>query len=211
MSDDFEELEQIPWAALAASSPSPRNRYLGVAAGVIILVVATGWMLTRSDNAAAVSLAAPEVVPAPAPTESPSPPAPPTTGAVYSEADLMLIDAGDEERLAAMQAEWLVRDVLTVDGDPLIEERLEDLLPELDRPGTPAFVEWVEAFAVESIEPGRYRVEVAYRTLTGTPDGYVRQPPGALAVVISIDIGGSAGLVAAPEPVPLPDLARSTG
>ena len=211
MSDEFEELEQIPWAALAAGSPSPRHRYVAVAAGLVVVLAAIGWLMTRSGGSAAISLAAPEVGPVPATPESLPATTPPATTAVYSEADLMLIDAGDEERLAVMQAEWLVRDVLTVDGDPLIEDRMAGLLPGIDRPETPAYVEWVKAFAVESVEPGRYRVEVAYRILTGTADGYVRQAPGALAVEISIDVGGSAGLVAPPTPVSLPALLISAG
>jgi hypothetical protein len=212
MSDEFEELEQIPWAALAANSRSPRHRYVSVAAVVVLLVVAAGWMATRGSNAAAIPPPAPAPADATPVTTQPVPAAaPPPTAAVYSEADLMLIDAAEEERLVVMQAEWLVRDLLTVDGDPLVRERIETLLPGIDRPDAPVYVEWVRAFSVESIEPGRYRVEVAYRVLDGSAEGYVRQRPGAFAVEMAIDVGGSAGLVASPEPVPIPDLAGLSG
>lgn len=209
MSEDFEELEQIPWAALAATSPSPRNRYLITAAGVVLIVVAAVWMATRSNSAAAVSLtspAPPSELAIPEPTYEP---VPEPDATIYSEADLMLIDGSDEERLAVMQAEWLVRDLLTVDGDPLIEERIGALLPSIDRSGDPAYAEWVRAFSIESLDPGRYRVEVAYRILSGTESGYVRQPAGAMAVEVAIDVDGSAVLGAAPEPVSLPQLSRS--
>jgi len=211
MSDEFEEMEQIPWAALAAASGSRRNRYLGVAALLVLLVVAMGWMVTRDGSATAIPRATPTENPTPATTEMPAAIAPPPTVAIYSEADLMLIDAADEERLAAMQAEWLVRDLLTVDGDPLVEERIDALLPGIERPDTPVYVEWVGAYSVESVEPGRYRVEVAYRTLNGTEEGYVRQPAGAYSVEVAIDVGGSASLVASPESISLPDLAGFAG
>ncbi|MDJ0662950.1 MAG: hypothetical protein QNJ75_00220 [Acidimicrobiia bacterium] len=210
MSDEFEELEQIPWAALAANSPSPRNRYLAAAAVVVILAAATAWIATRSDGGA-VSIAAPAVRSIPIASDAPAAIPPPSTAPVYSEADLMLIDTGDETLLAIMQAEWLVRDLLTVDGDPLIDGRIVRLLPGVSRSDTPAYVEWARAFAVESVEPGRYRVEVIYRTLTGTEEGYVRQQPGALAVELAIDVGGSASLVGEPEPVPLPSLSNPAG
>ncbi len=211
MSDDFEELEHIPWAALAAGTPSPRNRYLGIAAAATVLLVFAAWMLTKDSNPSAIALASPVAsIPTPTGDAPPSTGSAPTTTAVYSEADLMLIDTADEERLAIAQAEWLVRDFLTVDDDARIVERIDHLLPKLARPETPTYVEWVKAFAVEKVEPGRYRVEVLYRTLSGTEDGYVRQPAAALAVQLSIDVGGSARLVAGPEPAPVPVLLGSS-
>ena len=213
MSDDFEELEQIPWAALAAGTSSPRNRYLGIAAAVVVLIAAGVWMLIRTDGATVRSIAASPTTFAPVPVDAPpvSTTSPVTTAAVYSEADLMLIDTTDEERLAVMHAEWLVRDFLTVDDDPQIIERIDDLLPDRRQSATPTYVEWSRAFSVEVIAPGLYRVEVGYRTLSGTADGYVRQPAGALAVQLAIDVGGAARLVAGPEPVAVPNLLGSPG
>lgn len=213
MSDDFEELEQIPWAALAAGSPSARNRYMAIGVGVVVILMATGWLLMRPTRTAVTSLAATSTtaVPLPASLLPTAPVSPPTTAAVYSEADLMLIDTSDEERLAIMQAEWLVRDFLTVDGDPLVDERIEDILPGRGRGDTPTYVEWARAYGIETIEPGLYRVEVGYRTLAGTADGYVRRPAGAFAVQLAIDVGGPTRLVAGPEPVEVPVLLGPDG
>jgi len=210
MSDDtdFEELEQIPWASLAAATPDPRTRYLSVAVAVVAVVAAIAWFTLRSGGA--------EAVPVPATTTTLAIELPPSTGAtpvttsteptVYSEADLMLIDVGDEERLAVMQAEWLARDYLTVDDDPQVAERIAALLPEVERGTKGAYVEWAEAFAVTTIEPGRYRVEVAYRLLSETDDGFVRQPPAALLVELSVDVDGTTHLVSAPTETPLPTM-----
>ena len=213
MSDEFEELEQIPWAALAAKSTSPRNRYLGVAAVAVALLIAGTWMMLHNDDTGVPAPVASLTTDAPEPVGAllPTAPLPPTTAPIYSEADLMLIDSTDEERLAIMQAEWLVRDFLTVDDDPGIIERIDDLLPGQDRSETPTYVEWASAFAVEAIEPGRYLVEVGYRTLSGTADGYVRQPVGALVVQLAIDVDGTARLITGPEPVEVPVLLPPPG
>lgn len=208
MSDDtdFEELEQIPWASLAAATPDPRVRYLGIAVLAVVAAALIGWLALRGGVDTAIPAEAPAttvavaslpVGVAPSTTTTTEPP-------TYSEADLMLIDVGDEERLAVMQAEWLVRDYLTVDSDVHIDERLSTLLPGVERGDVGAYVEWAEAFTVASEEPGRYRVEVAYRLLTETGGGFVRQPAAALAVELSIDVDGTARLEAAPEEVALP-------
>lgn len=211
MSDDtdFEELEQIPWASLAAATPDPRARYLSIAALAVIAATAIAWFVLHDGGTTAAA-------PAPATTTTEAIVPPPTTGAaptttttepaVYSEADLMLIDVGDEERLAVMQAEWLIRDLLTVDDDRRLDERMSTLLPEVERGDTGSYVEWAEAFAVTSAEPGRYRVEVAYRLLEATEGGFVRQPAAALAVELSIDVDGTAHLESVPEETPLPTL-----
>jgi hypothetical protein len=202
---DFEELEQIPWAALAAKPTDFRNRYmiLGVVAMAVLLIA--GWLTLHNGDATA----------APHPTKDATPAAtvtttvvPPTTvaPAVYSEADLMAIDATGEERLAVMHAEWLVRDYLTVDADPLVAARVDSLLPGMARPETGAYVEWVAPYAVTSDQPGSYRVELVYRLLTETKDGFTRQPAGAIAVDISIDVDGTARLDSQPEPVGVPVL-----
>lgn len=210
MSDDtdFEELEQIPWASLAATTPDPRVRYLSIAALTVVAAALLAWFILRDGDGTAAPPAVTTTTRAAgfAPTTGASPTTTTTEPAVYSEADLMLIDVGDEERLAVMQAEWLVRDYLTVDNDPQIKERMSVLLPAADRGDTGSFVEWAEAFAVTSTEPGRYRVEVAYRLLTETEDGFVRQPAAALAVELNIDVDGTARLVSVPEETPLPTM-----
>jgi hypothetical protein len=205
---DFEEIEQIPWATLAAATPDPRTRYLSIAVVVAVVVAAVAWLTLHGSGApaTAVTMASTTTAAGSDSVAAASPASTTTEPTVYSEADLMLIDLDDEERLAAMHAEWLVRDYLTVDDDPLVAERVSTLLSDVERDGTGAYVEWVRAFAITSDEPGRYRVEVAYRLLTETEGGFVRQPAGALAVELSIDVDGTARLETAPEPVAVPVL-----
>ena len=120
----------------------------------------------------------------------------------------MLISIEDEERLAVMQAEWFVRDYFTVDGDDSIVERIASLIPSDSAPPdlVSSYVEWVETFAIDSPEPGEYRVDVAYRLLIGSEDGFVREPAAAVSVALSIDVDGSAQLLQLPEPVAMPSI-----
>ncbi len=216
---DFEELEHIPWAALAAKRPDPRIRIgaLVVAAAVAIgvsLLVAS-WLLAGDatvvvdDDDAVVMTISTATTLAVVDVAEATPGAAVPAAAVYSEADLMLISVDDEERLAVMQAEWFVRDYLTIDGDASMKERVATLLPV----GTPApieqtssYVEWVRAFAVDSPSPGRYRIEVVYRLLVGVEEGFVREPVGAVAVDLGVDIDGSTRLLSIPEVVAVPTL-----
>ncbi len=211
MSEDFEELEQIPWAALASNSADPRTRYAAAAVVVVAAVVAIGWfMLSGPEPIATLAdpVATPPTVAAlPAPTLTTVDDIEVPAVAAYSEADLMLIDVGDEEMLASMHAESLVRDYLTVDGDERLAARVDSLLPgAAERADVASYVEWAKAFSVISPEPGQYRVEVLYRVLVEEAHGFVRQPDGALAVDLAIDIDGSAQLLAPPESVAVPVL-----
>ena len=73
----------------------------------------------------------------------------------------MAISLDTEERLAAMWAEWFVRDYVTNDGVDSISAEWGDALGiELLPESVPVFVEWVEAFAVTSPAAAIYRVEV---------------------------------------------------
>ncbi len=210
MSEDFEELEKIPWAALAATPGDTRARYLTVAVAIVAVAGFVGWLLLRDQGPEIPSVAttlapATTVVAEPPPDTSAIP-----SASVYTEADLMLIDVADEERLAVMHAEWLVRDYLTVDGDVERSERINALLPgNGDAEPLPTYVEWVEAFAVTTPEPGRYLVEVVYRILIDEGEGFVRQPAAGMAVDLAVDVDGTARLLAAPEPVPVPELRSS--
>ncbi len=213
MSEDFEELEQIPWAALATTPNDARARYMTIAVGVVFAVGVIGWLLMRSPGppaelattlsaVAAPTTVADTVAPVAAPAE--------LEPAVYTEADLMLIDVGDEERLAVMHAEWLIRDYLAVDGDVATAQRIDNLLPNGAEPnGSPTYVEWVAAFSVATPEPGRYLVEVVYRTLVDEGDGFVRRPAAGMVVDLAVDLDGSARLLGVPEPIPVPELRRN--
>ena len=208
MSEDFEELEQIPWAALAAAPSDARVRNIALAVGAGVVAAAIGWFVLRTPEATVTLETSAPVAPPPTAEIVPAPVAtsPPPVSGVYSEADLMLIDVGDEKRLAAMHAEWLVRDLLTIDGDPVVADRVTELLPGLERGDGVSYVEWAEAFEVTSPEPGRYRIGVVFRTLTGGEDGFVREPAQAVAVEIAIDVGGDATLLSQPEVISLPTL-----
>ena len=211
---EFEELEHIPWAALAAKRPDPRLR-IGAIAVVALLAVGAGLLaasvLLGGDETA--SIAADATTPVSAglddidslPTTLPPQEALPVT-AMYSEADLMLISIEDEERLAVMQAEWFVRDYFTVDGDDSVVERIASLVPSDAAPPdlVSSYVEWVETFAVDSPMPGEYQVDVAYRLLIGTAGGFAREPAAAVSVVLSIDVDGSAKLLQLPEAIAMP-------
>ena len=208
MNEEFEELEQIPWAALAATPSDSRAKSAAIAIAVAAVIGLAGWLVMKGEAAptATLTTTAPPTTVVPVEVSQIETTTTAPVAAVYSEADLMLIDVADEERLAIVQAEWLVNDYLTVDDDSVVAARLEEVLPDVDRSEAASYVEWVRAFAVSSPEPGAYRVEVLYRVLVGGEDGFTRQPAAALAVDLAIDVDGTAQLLAAPEPVPVPIL-----
>ncbi len=210
MDEDFEELEQIPWAALAKTPGDTRARLATIGILVGVAVLAGGWLMTRGGSATAAlppSSLEPEVAATPivVPASTTEPPA------VYSEADLMLISPDDEQLLAIMHAEWLVRDYLTIDGDPNIVTRLDKLIPNAERGTDPTYVEWVGAFAVVSPEPGRYAVDVVYSVLVDSGRGYERQPAGAMTATVAIDVDGTAALVGPLVEARVPQLASAPG
>lgn len=226
MSEEFEEFEHIPWAALAARTPDPRWRIALVAAAgcalaVLLLVVGKVMLTGDGDDGlpveipAAPSQQAAAAPPLPTSTDRSSAPVPLAASAVepvaYSEADLMAIATDDEQRLASMWARWFVRDFLTVDGDGATTSEVAGLLP-VDLPAveTTTFVEWVDVFAVSTIAPAIYRVEVGYRLLVEAHGSFARRAPAALAVELGIDGDGSVRLLHLPEIVPLPK-GRATG
>ncbi len=222
MSEEFEELEHIPWAALAARTPDPRWKLaLIVTAGcaVVVLALVAGKVMLAGEQAEyEVPLDVPagtgqRLAAAPAaPASAANDPAPvqttvvETTTAAYSEADLMAVSLDEEERLAVVWAEWFVRDYLTVDGDGAVAAAAADLFSvEYPADEPPTYVEWVEAFAVSTPAPAVYRVDVAHRVLLGGDGGYVRQPAAALAVQLAIGADGAVRLLHLPEVVSLPE------
>ncbi len=228
MGEEFEEMERIPWAALAASAPDPRRRLAvagaGVAAVVVLLVIVGGSLLRSSPPAASGTL--PLVSSTTSTTgDEPVSSVPPSEVAgsksetamsrsVYAEADLMAASVDEEVRIAAMWAERFVRDYLTVDGAgsnaPDAPQLAAAEVPAaLD--GVTSFVEWVDAYAVTAIRPARYRVEVAYRLLTGSDGNYARQAAAALAVSVDVDVDGSASITGYPEVVETPALRTDDG
>ena len=213
---DFEELEHIPWAALAARRNVQPVRIVLVLAGlaaVVVLSVVVSRVFLGDAGADAV-IAEPLVVAAAAtPQQEPIPQPEPQSAVAgietYSEADLMLIDTEEEGRLAIAHAEWFVRDYLTIDGDPVVSERVAALVPSRAA-ATDAvlstYVEWVDAFSISSPDPGTYEVEVLYRLLVDKGDGFARQPAEAILVGISIGVDGTATLLSVADGIPAPAL-----
>jgi hypothetical protein len=223
---EFEEIEQIPWSALAAKTADPWSRTIPIIAGVVAVVaigLLAGRLLSSGDGATIVALPqTPAASPASATTtpaaaaSSVEPDAVPvaTTAAspavaVYSEADLMAISVEDETRLAVMRAEWLVRDYFTVDGDEITAGELASLIGDLAIPHQEAvgysYVEWARAFAVASPSPGRYMVDVAFRSLVPSgATGFARTDVRAVTVTLDVDVDGGTMLVDLPSPVALP-------
>ena len=220
MSEEFEELEQIPWAALAARTPDPRLRLALIvvsACSIVVLLLVIGKVMLSGDGDPGDVPAIPTehlaAAPSPEPASDSAEPAPvvanpetPSPPGAYSEADLMAISPGTEERLAAVWAEWFVRDYLAGEGADPAGFRIPDT-PSANLPagGTPVFVEWVNAFAVTSPSPGSYRVEVAYRVLVETDAGFIRRPAAALAAEVAVGVDGAIRLLHLPEPIPLPE------
>ncbi|MEA2000637.1 MAG: hypothetical protein U9N84_01925 [Actinomycetota bacterium] len=214
---EFEELEQIPWSALAVKTPDSRTRLvyvaLAVAATLGLGLLAVRWLLP-GDGQSTVAL--PPVASAGDPVDEalaagdvtvgevdaagrstvavgPIPPESPVSAAVglYSEADLMAIAVDDELRLATMRAEWFVQDYFTVDGDQQLAGELAALVGDVALPHSAptgsSYVEWARAFSTTSPAPGRYIVDVAYRVLSSATDGSFVRMP-VRAVAITLEI-----------------------
>lgn len=225
VSEEFEEMERIPWAALAASTPDPRRRIVAAGIGLVallaLLLIAGGALLGSGTTADTDLSVAPRNSASAFPTDRSMPdsglpeeaPAAPTEAAIYSEADLMASSADAEVRIAAMWAERFVRDYLTVDGDGSTAAEAARLvaaeMPESPE-GLTCFVEWVDAYAITAVKPARYRVEVAYRLLTGSEGSYNRNPAAAMAVTVAVDVDGTAALAGLPEAITMPTLRAAT-
>jgi hypothetical protein len=214
---EFEELEHIPWSALAARTAPPLLRPVAIAVVAVIAVAVLAWLAMRvlaADQAdetgpsSAVSAAGPDVPSEPLTVDNGAesvPAADPVSGAepagtlvatvdpaMYSEADLMAIAVDDESRLAAMRAEWFVQDYFTVDGDEEIAKDLHNLIA-IDEdlphssPAGSSYVEWARAVAITSPMPAEYVVEVAFRTVLST-DGEAFTRAPVRAVVVTVTV-----------------------
>ncbi len=229
VSEEFEEMERIPWAALAAATPDPRRRLAAVGIGLVALLalvlVAGRWLLApgasadpdpvealreSADAVTASTVPAEEIIQA---RPTPAEPVAPAGAAIYSEADLMAASVDAEVKIAELWAERFVRDYLTVDGDGSVAAAAAQLVAtELPAPtaGLASFVEWAEPYAITATRPGQYRVEVAYRLLTGSAGSFVRQPAAAMAVTLEVDVDGTATFAGPPEAITLPTLLPAT-
>lgn len=229
---EFEELEHIPWSALAAKTSSPLIRPAAIAVAVVVAVVLVGGLTMRvgSSDSSHPTTSAPGLVPVTADTiegpvaavasdelgglpESSETAVPVLDAGIYSEADLMAIAVDDESRLAAMRAEWFVQDYFTVDGDQEIPTALAGLtesavaLPHTAPAGS-SYVEWARTLAIASPIPSEYVVEVAFRTVfSPRGEAFARGPVRAVGVTVTVAADGAMTIEGLPAPAPLPDLA----
>lgn len=198
-----EHFDSIPWSSLI---PQTQNRpwLVYVAAGAIVAVV-VGMLAARS-----VGDAGPVATPV---TEITSPPvtapAPPPSSGLISEADLRAdlppgIIGADA---AAMRAEWFVTDYFTRDG---AGGREAELAGALGRPvpdtnaGATSYVEWARAWDTVPEGDSRYRVVVAFRSITETESGFARGLVHAAAVRVQVGSNGGTRVVDLPEPIAMP-------
>jgi len=198
-----EHFDSIPWSSLI---PQDRDRpwLVYVAAGAVVALV-VGVLAARS-----VRSASPRLDPVPVATTEPNhanafpPPSRPITEADL-RAEIPPGQAGAEA--AAMRAEWFVTDYFTQDG---AGGRQAELAGALGRP-LPAndsdittYVEWARAWAAVPEGDGRFRVSVAFRSITATEAGFVRDLARAVAVRVQVAADGGTRIVDLPEPAELP-------
>ncbi|MDP8958786.1 MAG: hypothetical protein M3N51_06205 [Actinomycetota bacterium] len=214
-----EEFEFVPWSDLVSQPSAERSWLLYLVAGAVAAAVAGGVIARALWQPGPAPISSVSTVPALGATTAPSEVSLPSTVAttaapLYSEADLMAAPGGSEERWAALRAEWFVQDYFTADAEPSgstpVRAALPDqaTLPQLphDHPeGGISYVEWTEAYRVEPIGEGLFRVSVAYRSLGGpAEEGLRRLPVQAVAVVVEVGAEGGAAVVDLPSPAVLP-------
>jgi hypothetical protein len=199
-----EHYDSIPWSSFI---PQNRDRpwLVYVAAGAVVALV-VGVLAARSLQSAAapldpVAASLTEVVG----TIAASPP----TSRPIAEADLRAeIMAGEAGAQAAtMRAEWFVTDYLTRDG---AGGRQAELAGALGRPSPTedsaitTYVEWARAWEAVPEGDGRFRVSVAFRSITATDAGFVRDLTKGVAVRVQVAADGGTRVYDLPEPAELP-------
>jgi hypothetical protein len=106
-----------------------------------------------------------------------------------------------------MRAEWFVTDYFTLDG---AGGRQAELAGALGRPlntvasDATTYVEWAKAWEVVAEGDGRYRVSVAYRSITAAGAVFERGLVHGVAVRVQVGAEGGTRVVDLPEPVELP-------
>ena len=200
-----EEHEEIPWSMLVDREQRGRSRALYIGAALIMAAV-IGFTGVRwiNDHRHGEAAPVPDSV-----AVSTTLPAPPTTVALLSEADLMAIDPASATMAATARAEWFVTDYFTVDGSPapdLVTVFVGDAaLPELPQSTDDAvsFVEWARAHSVRP-SPDGLIVTVLFRTLLRNGEQPLeRSPVRAVDVTVVVEDERTA-IGALPLPVPVP-------
>lgn len=210
---ESEEYEQIPWANLMAEARptvDPRLYVVGGVVAVIVAIVLAGRMLGSPAPSGATTVAFEE----PATTVVGTlPEMVEPTAVVVSEADLMATiepAIASVDPIAVLTAEWFVTDYFTRDGSAETLASLEGFLPPALAAALPhhtheapdQFVEWAKVFGVTPSDHG-LDVSVAFRTVSGTDEGFVRDPVQAVAVGIE-QSGPSWMVISLPINVPVP-------
>lgn len=211
--DHDEEYEHIPWSQLTDDHHDRRNRLIYLAAGGIAAFV-VGVLVVR-----AVASGPGELAPTTSLAVVPEEAAATTTVAttrlepLYSEADLMASLDAELARAVAARAEWFVIDYFTSDAEPITGTDIRSALPErIDIPllhqddAAPverSFVEWAKALAVIEVDPGRFRVSVAYRSVGGPGDVIRRHAVRVVQVPIVVTPDGGTRVIDLPTPIEL--------
>lgn len=206
---ESEEFEQIPWSSLVAQQDDGIDKRIYLAAGVVgVLVIAVLGMRLVGGSTQPVPPQAVEVEPTPTSVLVDEPAATPPTSMVIAEADLRADEPLAEasvDRLTEVTAEWFVTDWFTRDGsEETIRSIMASLSPGLlvdalphETPETVAFVEWAKSVGSKSTDGG-IAVTVAYRMITQTDSGFVREPVELVVVTLRRD-GDNVSVVALPE------------
>ncbi|NIA25733.1 MAG: hypothetical protein GWP04_09225 [Gammaproteobacteria bacterium] len=206
-----EQLESIPWSELVAQQ-RPFPRWVAYVASGVLAFAALGVVVARALPSGAQATT--EVVPSVTSTASPVastvvPTVVSTPVPLYSEADLMALVPGSQEQLAAVRAEWFVRDYFGSGGRPDEVLGVVAALPdgaEIPTGGGTgvSYVEWARSAEIRTVGPDLFRATVVFGMLAG-PDAQslTRLPVRAVHVVIDVR-DGKASVVDLPSPAPIP-------
>ncbi|NNC93687.1 MAG: hypothetical protein HKN80_14480 [Acidimicrobiia bacterium] len=198
-----EHFDSIPWSSLIPQRQDRPWLVYVAAAAVVALVV--GVLAARNLQSASQPLDPVEVATEDLVESVASPP----TSRLITEADLQAdIQHGEAGAVAAaMRAEWFVTDYFTRDG---AGGRQAELAGALGRPAPATeaeittYVEWARAWDAAAESDGRYRVAVAFRSITATDAGFVRDIAKGVAVRVQVAADGGSRVVDLPEPIEMP-------
>ena len=211
---DDEEFEQIPWSSLMADKGEGVDSRVYIAVGVVGVLVAVIFGVrifggSSSQPTPPVDTPAAQVSTSTVPTTS--------QGLIVSEADLMAGPSGTASTADALSqvayAEWFVTDYFTVDGSSENERSLRQLLAPAasdlllphsgDSLMRATYVEWARSVGVRDIGGAEVEVDVVYRTITETDEGFVRDPMSAVVVTVRSAVA-DAGITGLPVPIDVP-------
>lgn len=213
---DSEEFEQIPWSSLVAEQDTGVDRKVYLAIGVVGVLMAMVFGARLFGTSSSQPTPPPTVVSQPIVEiqETTS-----TVGVVVSEADLMsgapedLLIGNDLEVITI--AEWFVTDYFTTDGSPETIRTVRAMLSpeagplELPHDADPAppttYVEWARATDVRAVAEDELSVDVVFRTITDSGEGFERDAVRAVTVTLLVT-PGSAGIAGPPIEIAVPDL-----